>query len=102
MLYGIEKGEKVGEYDHLVPVFVCGSNGPENIWPQPGDGYDPGGFYHNRKDQLEIYASNQMRAHRPGWTATFVTHLFAYPADWRQSWCTYLGPAHPEVSCAGL
>lgn len=100
MLYGVKHGQTVNEYDHLVPVFVCGSNGPDNIWPQMSDGYNPGGFFHNRKDQLEIWASNQLRHH--GWTSAMVVALFRFPADWRKSWCRFLGAAHPEVDCQGV
>lgn len=77
------------EYDHRIPKFACGDDGPANIWPEISDGVAQGGFVHNRKDELEDVLARQM--HSGVLSIVQVRAVFA--GDWRRGWCTYVHKA---------
>lgn len=81
------------EYDHRIPFSLCGSNGPENIWPQPADDVDQSAFVHNHKDELEAYVARQVRSGR--WTLKRAQDVFR--GDWRDAWCDYI--RDPASAC---
>jgi hypothetical protein len=67
------------ELDHLVPLELGGSNGIENLWPQPADTM-PAGF--REKDQLEHYLHEQVCSAR----VPLEQAQRAISTDWISAW----------------
>jgi hypothetical protein len=97
--YKGKSGIKYVEYDHRVPFWACGSNGPENIWPEPADGVDQSSYVHNRKDELEAFVARKVRNHKLSdpWTLEYGQQVFL--DDWRKGWCKYIDDSRDGVSC---
>jgi hypothetical protein len=76
----------VVEIDHRVPHSLCGADTLANLWVQLYDGVKTTAFVHNRKDQLEDYAADQVRSGK--WTLAEAQNIFL--KDWRVAWqCVY-------------
>ena len=89
------------EFNHRVPHFACGSDGPDNINPERYDGVPVSRFVHNRADQLEGWVADQVRFGR--WTLARAQQLFL--GDWVSGWCAFYHDHSAEtrrVDCAGV
>jgi hypothetical protein len=83
------------EYDHRVPFALCGSNGPDNVWPQTADGVKRTKYIHNHKDELEDIIAGKVRHHR----MTLAEAQDVFLGDWRLGWCKYAHSYDPAVVC---
>jgi uncharacterized protein YceK len=81
------------EFDHRVPFALCGSNGPDNVWPERADGIRQTSYVHNRKDQLEDVIIRDVHAGR----LTLAQGQRVFLGDWRVGWCFYVHA--PGVVC---
>jgi hypothetical protein len=92
-------GKFIGEFDHLVPFSLCGSNGPKNVWPEPYDGAAKAYSVLNHKDELEAKVSARFHAKKNGITAAQAQAIFL-DNDWRHEWCLLVHG--PGVDCRGV
>lgn len=83
------------EFDHRVPFALCGSNLPDNVWPELVDDAPVSMFVHNRKDQLEARMFALIRAGRVG----FAQAQQVFLGDWRHAWCVYVDTPTDGVTC---
>lgn len=92
--YGISLATFRGEFDHKIPRWDCGSNSPENIWPEGRDDVTPRGFVLNEKDYLEDMLSDLVRTGQM--TAAEAQQKFR-TTPWPVLWCQYIH--RPGVVC---
>lgn len=81
------------EFDHLLPFALCGSNGPDNLWPEQYDGATKAYDVLNHKDELEkaVYALH---------LDPEVAQAVFLVGDWRHMWCKLVHK--PGVDCRGV